>query len=168
MHTDICSGVTVAGDSGQAFREGNNLNVKCPMVPHEGMPVKIRVVLADDHREMIARVRGILGDEFEVVQAVVNGIQAVRAVLALDPDVLVTDISMPLLDGLQAARNIQNANSRVKIIFLTIHEDQDFIAAAFSAGATAYVTKRRLSSDLVLAIREALKGRTFVSNSAHS
>jgi DNA-binding NarL/FixJ family response regulator len=138
-------------------------------VATEGVAVsKIRVVLADDHREVIAKIRGVLGDEFEVVEAVVNGIQAVSAVLALDPDVFVTDISMPLLDGLQAARRIQNVNQRVKIIFVTIHEDRDFIAAAFSAGATGYVTKRRLSTDLVCAIQEALKGHTFVSNSIRS
>lgn len=132
----------------------------------EGITVdKIRVVLADDHRDVIAKIRGILGDQFEIVEAAENGHQAVKAVLALDPDVLVTDISMPLLNGLQAARRIQNANSRVKIIFVTIHEDRDFIAAAFSAGAMGYVTKRRLSTDLVLAIQEALKGNTFVSNS---
>lgn len=129
---------------------------------------KIRVVLADDHQEVIAKIRGVLGDGFEVVEAVVDGIQAVSAVLALDPDVFVTDISMPLLNGLQAARRIQNANPRVKIIFVTIHEDRDFIAAAFSAGATGYVTKRHLSTDLVFAIQEALKGRTFVSNSIRS
>ncbi len=135
----------------------------------EGIAVdKIRVVLADDHQEIIAKVRGILGDEFEVIEAVENGNQAVSAVLALDPDVLVTDISMPHLNGLQAARRIQNANPRVKIIFLTIHEDRDFIAAAFSAGAMGYVTKRRLSVDLVFAIQEALKGHTFVSNSTRS
>jgi DNA-binding NarL/FixJ family response regulator len=132
----------------------------------EGIDVdRIRVVLADDHREVIAKIRVILGDEFEIIEAAENGRQAVTAVLALDPDVFVTDISMPLLNGLQAARSIQKTNSRVKIIFLTIHEDRDFIAAAFSAGATGYVTKRRLSTDLVLAIQEALKGRAFVSNS---
>ncbi len=135
----------------------------------EGITVdKIRVVLADDHREVTAKIRGILGDDFEIVEEVVNGVQAVSAVLALDPDILVTDISMPLLNGLQAARSIQKANSHVKIIFLTIHEDRDFIAAAFSAGATGYVTKRRLSTDLVCAIQEAMKGHTFVSNSIRS
>jgi DNA-binding NarL/FixJ family response regulator len=135
----------------------------------EGIAVdKVRVVLADDHREVIAKIRGVLGDEFEVVEAAENGNQAVIAVLALNPDVFVTDISMPILNGLQAARRIQKTNSRVKIIFLTIHEDQDFIAAAFSAGATGYVTKRRLSTDLVFAIQEALKGHTFVSNSISS
>jgi DNA-binding NarL/FixJ family response regulator len=135
----------------------------------EGIAVdKIRVVLADDHREVIAKVRLILGDEFEIIEAAENGNQAVTAVLELNPDVFVTDISMPVLNGLQAARRIQKTNSRVKIIFLTIHEDRDFIAAAFSAGATGYVTKRRLSTDLVFAIQEALKGHTFVSNSIRS
>ena len=139
------------------------------MLATEGIAVdKIRVVLADDHREVIAKIEGLLGDEFEVVEAVVNGVQAVSAVLALDPDVFVTDISMPLLNGLQAARRIQNANPRVKIIFVTIHEDRDFIAAAFSAGAMGYVTKRHLTTDLVLAIQEALKGNAFVSNSIRS
>jgi DNA-binding NarL/FixJ family response regulator len=132
----------------------------------EGITVdKIRVVLADDHREVIAKIRVILGDEFDIIEAAENGHQAVSAVLALNPDVFVTDISMPVLNGLQAARRIQKTNSRVKIIFLTIHEDRDFIAAAFSAGATGYVTKRRLSTDLVVAIQEALKGHTFVSDS---
>ena len=135
------------------------------MLAAEGITVdKIRVVLADDHREVIAKVRGVLGEEYEVLETAENGQQAVSAVLALDPDILVTDISMPLLNGLQAARSIQKTNPRVKIIFLTIHEDRDFIAAAFSAGATGYVTKRRLSIDLVFAIEEALKGHTFVSN----
>ncbi len=129
---------------------------------------KIRVVLADDHREVIAKIRVILGDQFEIIEAAENGHQAVSAVLALDPDVFLTDISMPLLNGLQAARRIQNVNPRVKIIFVTIHEDRDFIAAAFSAGATGYVTKRRLSTDLVFAIQEALKGNIFVSNSVQS
>ncbi len=135
----------------------------------EGITVsKVRVVLADDHREVIAKVRGVLGDEYDVLESVENGRQAVTAVLALDPDIFVTDISMPILNGLQAARSIQKANSRVKIIFLTIHEDRDFIAAAFAAGATGYVSKRRLSTDLVRAIEEAMKGNTFVSNSIRS
>ncbi|MGB0125250.1 MAG: response regulator transcription factor [Silvibacterium sp.] len=126
---------------------------------------KIRVVLAEDHPGVIAKIRRTLGEEFEVIKAVENGSQAVGAVLELDPDVFVTDISMPILDGLQVARRIQNSNSRTKIIFLTIHEDRDFLAAALSAGGAGYVTKSRLSTDLVPAIHEALKGHTFVSES---
>jgi DNA-binding NarL/FixJ family response regulator len=149
------------------LNEENNLNVSVQESGNEGIPVdKIRVVLADDNREVIAKVRGILGDEFEIIETVENGKQAVIAVLTLDPDIFVTDISMPLLDGLQVAKSIQKAQSRTKIIFLSIHEDRDFITAAFSAGATGYVTKRCLSTDLVFAIHESMKGRTFVSSSA--
>lgn len=126
---------------------------------------KIRVVLADDRQEVIARIRGTLGDEFEVIEAVANGNQAVIAVLASDPDVLVIDISMPILDGLQAARIIRESNRRVKIIFLTIHEGRDFVVAALSTGAMGYVVKPCLSTDLVVAIHELLKGNIFVSSS---
>ena len=101
--------------------------------------------------------------ECDVVAAVEDGKQAVAAVLALDPDVLVMDISMPVLDGLQAARDLQKAKCRAKIVFLTIHEDHDYVDAAFSAGAVGYVTKARLSTDLVPAILEAMQGHTFVS-----
>ena len=124
---------------------------------------KIRVVLADDHQAMLARVRRVLPEAYEVVGVAANGSQAVEAVLTLNPDVLVIDISMPLLDGLQAARQMQKANCRTKIIFLTIHEDHDFLAAAFTAGALGYVTKARLSTDLVPAILEAMQGRAFIS-----
>lgn len=130
----------------------------------EGAPMaKIRVVLADDHKALLARVRRTLCEEFEVVAEVEDGNQAVDAVLVLDPDVLVIDISMPVLDGLQAAARLQKASCRAKIIFLTIHEDQDFVAAGLSVGASGYVTKARLSTDLIPAIRSALQGQTFVS-----
>jgi DNA-binding NarL/FixJ family response regulator len=128
-----------------------------------GYPGKIRVVLADDHQQTIATVRQTLGEEFEVVGAVEDGKQAVVAVLALNPDALVIDISMPILNGLQAAKRLQAADSRAKIIFLTIYESQDFADAAFSAGASGYVTKVRLSTDLIPAIHEAMLGRTFIS-----
>jgi DNA-binding NarL/FixJ family response regulator len=124
---------------------------------------KIRVVLADDHQALLARVRRVLAEEYEVVGVVENGSQAVDAVRTLNPDVLVIDISMPVLDGLQAARQLQKANCRTKVVFLTIHEDHDFVAAAFSAGAVGYVTKACLSTDLVPAILGAMQGHTFVS-----
>ncbi len=165
MAITALSQVTVGKPEGK----GNDLKVGVNVLAAEGIAVdKIRVVLADDHREVMTKVRGVLGDGYEILGTAENGQQAVTAVLALDPDVLVTDISMPILNGLQAARSIQKTNSRVKIIFLTIHEDRDFIAAALSAGATGYVTKRRLSIDLIPAIEQALKGRTFVSDSTQS
>jgi DNA-binding NarL/FixJ family response regulator len=124
---------------------------------------KIRVVLADDHQLMIATVRQTLGEQFEVVSTVEDGRQAVGAVLALNPDVLVIDISMSVLNGLQAAKQLQTANSLTKIIFLTVYEGRDFLDAAFSAGASGYVNKVRLSTDLIPAIREAMVGRIFIS-----
>ena len=126
---------------------------------------KTRVVLADDHQAIIASIRKILDDEFDVLEVAENGNEAVGAVLALDPDIFVTDISMPILNGFQAAKIIRQARCRARIIFLTIHEEQDFIAAAFSAGAAAYVSKRCMSTDLVLAIHTVLQGHVFVSNS---
>jgi DNA-binding NarL/FixJ family response regulator len=126
---------------------------------------RIRVVLADDHRDMVAIVRATLGEEFEIVAAVEDGRQAVAAVVALDPDVLITDISMPMMDGLQVASQLQKSHCRTKVIFLTMHKDSYFIAAALSAGVSGYVTKTLLSSDLVHAIEVSMKGDTFVSGS---
>ncbi len=127
---------------------------------------KIRVVLADDRQAVAANVRRVIAEECEVVAAVEDGKQAVAAVLALDPDVLVIDISMPTLDGLQAARQLQKARCRTRIVFLTIHEDQDYVAAAFAAGGIGYVVKARLATDLVPAILEAIRGHSFVSSFA--
>lgn len=125
----------------------------------------IRVVLADDHPSILARVREILGRDFDIVAAVANGQEALEEVTRLDPDVLVIDISMPVLDGLQAVTRLNAAKSRAKVVFLTVHEDPDFVSAAFAAGASGYVTKSRVATELVPAIREALEGRTFVSQS---
>lgn len=127
---------------------------------------KIRVLLADDHVAILNQVRLELAEEFDIVGTVANGRDAVDAVLRLSPDVLVTDISMPILDGLQAACRLRTANSQTKIVFLTIHTDQDFVAAALSCGAYGYVTKPHISTDLIPAIREALAGHVFVSRAA--
>lgn len=131
-------------------------------VEHMG---KIRVLLADDHDAILARVQAVLVDDFDVVGAVKNGRDAVEEAHRLDPDVLVIDISMPVLDGLQAVSRLRSTNRRTKVVFLTVHEDPDYVVAAFSAGANGYVTKSRLTTDLVPAIREALEGHTFVSKS---
>ncbi|MGA8731383.1 MAG: response regulator [Terracidiphilus sp.] len=120
--------------------------------------------MADHNQEVIRTIRSLLDDDFEVIKVVENGAEALSAVLALDPDVFVTDIAMPHLNGFEAARSITRTQCRAKIIFLSIHEDAEFIAAALGAGAMGYVTKPRLSTDLVIAIRSALKGRVFVSH----
>ncbi len=124
---------------------------------------KFRVVLADDHPAILAKVRQELSEEFEIVAEVGNGQAAVEAVLIHNPDVLVIDISMPIMDGLQAATILKAKRFRGKVIFFTIHEDPDFLDAAFSSGGSAYVTKARLSNDLIYAIRQVMLGHTFFS-----
>jgi DNA-binding NarL/FixJ family response regulator len=126
---------------------------------------KIRVLLADDHEALVERVRTILCKDFEVVGTVGNGRDAIAEVRRLDPDVLVIDISMPVLDGLQAASQLHHKACRTKVVFLTVHKDQDYVDAAFAAGASGYVTKSHITSDLVPAIREALAGHTYISKS---
>ncbi len=125
---------------------------------------KVRVLLADDHEMVLAKVQLVLGDEFDIVGTVSNGRDAIAEVQRLDPDVLVMDVAMPLLNGFQAASQLLSFRSRTKIVFLTVHEDQDFVDAAFANGASGYVTKSHLTTDLVLAIREALHGGTYVSH----
>lgn len=126
---------------------------------------KIRVLLADDHNSIRAQVRLALSEEFYVVGAVDNGRDTVDEVRRLDPDVLLIDISLPLLDGLQAVPQLRSIHPRTKVVLLTVHEDQEFIDAAFSAGGSGYVAKADVTTDLVPAIHEALAGRTFVSRS---
>ncbi len=132
-------------------------------MPEESMVSKVRIVLADDHREMVAIVRSTLGEDFEIVAAVEDGRMALDAVLALDPDVLITDISMPEMDGLQLAGQVKTSHCRTKVIVLTMHQDSYFVSAALALGVSGYVTKPLMSSDLVFAIEDALKGNVFVS-----
>lgn len=126
---------------------------------------KIRVFLADDHQATLQRVCGLLSEHFEIVGNANNGRDAVEATLRLNPDVLVIDISMPVLNGLQAALQLRSAKQQTRIIFLTVHTDQDFVTAALDAGASGYVTKADVATDLVPAIYDALAGRIFVSSS---
>lgn len=124
---------------------------------------RVRIVLADDHREFLACAAGLLEPEFDVVETVADGQALIEAADRIDPDVLVLDITMPGLNGIEAARRLKAAGSRAKVVFLTVHEDQDFVRSALAVGAQGYVVKRRLASDLVHALREALAGRCFVS-----
>ena len=124
---------------------------------------KITVVLADDNAAVLGDLRQELEDEFRIVGTAANGEEAIRQVLRLDPDVLVLDITMPSLTGLEVASCLWGKHSRTKILFLTIHEVPEYISAGFSAGALGYVTKRRLSGDLSRAIHEVFEGRKFLS-----
>jgi len=127
------------------------------------MLARARVLLADDHKAMLERVRSLLEPEFEVVGSVNDGQALVAAAGELKPDVLVIDISMPLLNGIDAVRQIVSSGAKPKIVFLTVHEDAEMVPLCFHAGAHAFVVKSRLASDLIPAIRLAMSNHTFVS-----
>jgi DNA-binding NarL/FixJ family response regulator len=122
------------------------------------------VVLADDHPRVLSRVGELLANECDVVAGVSDGIKAVQAALKYKPDIVVLDIAMPGLDGIQAGRELRRLTLPMpaRLIFLTVQEDADYIRAAHELGAS-YVVKRRMHIDLLLAVKEALAGRMFVS-----
>jgi DNA-binding NarL/FixJ family response regulator len=122
-----------------------------------------RILLADDQQKIIEAVVQLLKGRYDIIGAVENGEQLVEAEARLDPDLIVLDISMPVLNGIEAALRLKESASMAKVIFLTVHEDRDFVEAAFSAGALGYVLKHRLATDLLPAIREVLRNRVFVS-----
>ena len=124
---------------------------------------RIRVLLADDHEAMLDRVASLLAIECDVVGTVTNGQQALEAAQDLKPDVLVLDISMPVMNGIETAHRLQEAGAEARIVFLTVHDDPDFAREALEAGALGYVIKPRIASDLVTAIKEAHAGRSFIS-----
>ena len=123
------------------------------------------VLLADDHDEFLAVERRLLEPEFDVLTAVHDGRAAVEAARELEPDLVVLDLSMPVMDGIATSRALRSGGSRAKVVFLTVHGDADYARAALEAGALGYVVKSRLASDLIPALRDALAGRTFVSPS---
>ena len=129
---------------------------------------RIRVLLADDHEPMLDRVAELLADKCDVIGTAIDGRQALDAAQKLKPDVLVLDISMPVMNGFETAYRLKEAGAKVRIVFLTVHDDPDFAREAFEAGALGYVIKPRIASDLLAAIREAHAGRSFVSPSVSS
>lgn len=124
---------------------------------------KPRVVVADDHAILSEGLRGLLEPEFEVQATVEDGRALVAAAEKLRPEVVVLDISMPLLNGIEAARQLKRADPGIKLVFLTMHSDVSHVREAFRAGACAYVLKRSASTELLTAIRAVLKGRSYLS-----
>ena len=124
---------------------------------------RARVLLADDHSVMLDRVGGLLSSSFEVVGAVTNGQEMISAGIRLNPDVIVADITMPGLTGIEAAQQLREAGSGARFVFLTIHIEHEFVDACVSQGALGYVVKSHMKTDLIPAIKAALTGRTFIS-----
>jgi DNA-binding NarL/FixJ family response regulator len=122
-----------------------------------------RVLLADDHALILGAFEKLLSEECEIVGQVSDGRALVAAAETLKPDVVVVDISMPVLNGLEAGRQIKQKARDVKLVFLTMNEDPDLAAEAFRSGASAYLLKRSAASELAMAIREVSQGRSYVT-----
>ena len=127
------------------------------------MTAKPRVLLADDHRIVAEGLKGILEKDFELAGIVEDGRSLVQAVAELRPDVIVADISMPHLNGLDALAHLKRDNPQVRVVFLTMHRDAAYARRALEAGAAGYVLKHAAPAELVLAIHAALQGRTFIT-----
>ena len=127
---------------------------------------RARVLLADDHDALLHKVGRLLDGEFDVIGKVRDGQALLDAAEWLRPDLLIVDISMPIMGGIEAAHRLMESGSNARIVFLTVHEDPDFIEEAFAAGASGYVIKSRIASDLIAAANEVLAGRSFTSPSS--
>jgi DNA-binding NarL/FixJ family response regulator len=122
-----------------------------------------RLLLADDHTILIEGIRLMLEPEFELLDSVQDGRSLLAAAKSLKPDIILLDISMPELNGIDAAYRLRKLLPSTKLIFLTMHADADYVAKAFQAGAMGYILKCAAPSELKIAIREVLKGCHYVS-----
>jgi len=135
-------------------------DINTPINVRRNLP---RVLIADDHTLVAEACRKLLESEYEVVATVSDGRAMGRAVAELKPHVAIVDVAMPLLNGLDAARQVKELLPSIKLIFLTMNHDADLAAEAFRRGASGYLLKTCAASELVMAVREVLRGKTYLS-----
>src|SRR5215470_319514 len=130
----------------------------------EGVSVsRAKILIADDNRAVLSQVRKVLRRNYDVVAALEDGSSVLKEFPHYKPDVVVLDISMGDPSGIDVARKLRDNGCRSKIIFLTVHEDADFVNAAMGAGGSGYVVKSRMNAELIYAIEAVLSGKLFVS-----
>src|SRR4030095_14447577 len=122
-----------------------------------------RLLLADDHMIVLEGMTRLLQSEYDLLPPASDGQLLVETALRTAPDVIVTDISMPILNGIEAVRQIRKKGLKAKVIFLSMHADMEFAAEALSAGASGYVIKQSAAEELTRAIKDVLKNRTYVT-----
>jgi DNA-binding NarL/FixJ family response regulator len=124
---------------------------------------KSRILIGDDHALILEGLRSILANEFDIVGVADNGRDLIKQAERLRPDAVVLDVSMPVLNGMEAARQIKGAAPDVKIVFVTQRSDREYVQAAFRNGASAYILKQSVAGEVMPAVREALAGRYYVT-----
>ena len=120
-----------------------------------------RILVADDHEEVRNKIVELLAQQFDVLGAMGDGPSFLKAVDRLKPDLCVLDICMPDMSGIDVAQQVKQRDSQIKIVFVTLHDDLDFRAAALEIGAEGYVTKAKMGGELLFAVREVLAGGRF-------
>jgi DNA-binding NarL/FixJ family response regulator len=123
----------------------------------------VRVLLADDHPHFSEMLENLLFPGFEVIGKVADGQTLIEVAQKLKPDLILTDISMPVLNGIDAIEELRKTGSPIKVIFITVHSDVEFVRSCLAAGALGYIVKPRIAVDLLPAIRQVLAGHIFVS-----
>jgi len=124
-----------------------------------------RIILADDHPGVLEDIRTVRAPHYEIVETVANGRALVEAALRLKPDLIVMDITMPLLNGIHAAGQIKKGLPSMKLLFVTMHTSTAYMEAAFEAGGTGYVLKSGVGEELLEAVQSVLNGHVYVSHS---
>jgi len=127
--------------------------------------IRPRILLADDHLALLEGEIALLSPYFDVVGTATDGAALVSKAHSLRPDVIVTDISMPILSGIDAVHKLRESGSTTKFVFLTIHSRREFVEACLGVGALGYVQKRHMKHQLVPAIQAALAGQPYASKS---
>src|SRR5262249_23229949 len=153
-----------------ASRTGKNDSMRAKLLPVSIRPPNWgkymalpRVVLADDHTLIVDAFRKLLEPHCEIVGTVCDGRALLHSATSLNPDVVVVDIGMPLMNGLEAGLRLKQQNPKVKVIFLTMNEDSDLATEAMRCGASGYLLKSSAATELIRAIQLAIKGKSYVT-----
>ena len=125
----------------------------------------MRLIVIDDHPQIISAVTQLLRGSYDIVATSSTGSEGIEAIAAFKPDVVVLDISMPDLSGIEVAQRLKTMHSHTRIVFLTVHADSDYVKEAFAVGANGYVLKSDLLADLPMALKQAFGGDHFISPS---
>ena len=125
--------------------------------------MKTKVLLADDHALLVEAALAILKPHYDIVGVATDGAMLVSEALRLLPEVIVSDITLPIFNGIEAIHRLRLSNSQTKVVFLTVHAEEEFLAACMAEGALGYVLKSRMKSQLISAIEAAVEGKCYVS-----
>jgi len=125
--------------------------------------MKTKILLADDHPPFVEAALAILKPHYDILGIATDGAMLVSDALRLRPEVIVSDITLPIVNGIEAIHRLRTSNSQAKVVFLTIHAEEEFLKACMAEGALGYVLKSRMNTQLIPAIEAALGGKSYVS-----